>query len=308
MSSQPTPSDIESTTLTDDAVTAPRITIIIPAFNEEQGLGPTLEALQGSLPEHVAEIIVVDDGSTDRTAEIAMAAGVRVLRHGNNRGYGASLKTGISSAGGDYVLTMDADGQHRLEDVAKLCEAVAVPDAPECVIGNRVKLLHSPLWRMPGKWLLTRMAQFLISRKIPDLNSGLRIVRRDVAKRYMRMCPQGFSFSTTLTMALMSRGYRVDFVPIQVQKRVGTSTVTARAGFQTILLVIRLATLFNPLRIFLPAATICVLAGIVWAAPHVYYREGITVGSLLALLLGTLLFALGLICDQISQLRLERYE
>src|SRR5690606_13025682 len=124
-----------------------------------------------------------------------------------------------------------------------------------------------PLWRMPGKWFLTHLAQILIERKIPDLNSGLRIVRRDVALRYIRICPNGFSFSTTITMALMSRGYGVEFVPIQVERRVGKSTVSARTGFQTILLVVRLATLFNPLRIFLPASFIATLIGLAWGVP-----------------------------------------
>jgi glycosyltransferase involved in cell wall biosynthesis len=284
------------------------ISIIIPAYNEQDGIGATLAALLAARPEGVVEIIVIDDGSTDRTAAIAHESGVRVVRHPNNRGYGASLKTGIRSATGDYVLTMDADGQHRMEDVASLCAAVRQTDPPECVIGRRQQLLHSPLWRMPGKWFLGRLAQTLIQRQIPDLNSGLRIIRREVALRYARICPNGFSFSTTITMALMSRGYGVSFLPIRVEKRVGKSTVSARTGLQTILLVIRLATLFNPLRIFLPASAACVIGGAAWAVPYLLDGHGLTVASMLAILTGVLLFALGLICDQVAQLRLERYE
>ena len=286
----------------------PTISVVIPAFNEEDGIGATLSSLREAMPAGVSEVIVVDDGSTDRTAAIAAEAGVRVVRHPSNRGYGASLKTGIRAASGDYILTMDADGQHRVEDVATLCEAVCVPDAPECVIGRREKVFHSPLWRMPGKWFLTHMAQILIQREIPDLNSGLRIVKREVALRYVRICPNGFSFSTTITMTLMSRGYSVTFVPIQVARRVGRSMVSPRTGFQTILLVLRLATLFNPLRIFLPASALCVLGGSGWAVPYLLDGKGLTVASMLAILTGVLLFALGLICDQVAQLRLERYE
>jgi len=281
---------------------------VIPAYNEEDGLGTTLSAVLEARPPGVAEVIVVDDGSTDRTAAIAAEAGVRVVRHPNNRGYGASLKTGIRAATGDYILTMDADGQHRTEDVVTLCEAIAVPDAPECVIGRREQVFHSPLWRMPGKWFLTHLAQILIQREIPDLNSGLRIIKREVALRYVRICPNGFSFSTTITMTLMSRGYGVSFVPIRVSRRLGRSTVSARTGFQTILLVLRLATLFNPLRIFLPASALCILGGTAWAIPYLMDGRGLTVASLLAILTGILLFALGLICDQVAQLRLERYE
>jgi glycosyltransferase involved in cell wall biosynthesis len=286
----------------------PTISIVVPAFNEEAGLGPTLAALRASMPKSVIEVIVVDDGSTDRTAAVAAEAGFRVVRHPNNRGYGAALKTGVREATGDYILTMDADGQHRMEDVATLCDAVSVPDPVECVIGHRQQLVHSPLWRMPGKTFLTLLAQVLIRRQIPDLNSGLRIARRDVALRYMHICPNGFSFSTTITMALMSRGFGVSFVPIRVAKRVGHSTVSARTGFEAILLVIRLATLFNPLRIFLPASAICILGGIAWGIPYLIARQGLTVASMLAILTGVLLFAVGLVCDQVSQLRLERFE
>lgn len=284
------------------------ITVIIPAHNEEAGISDVLRQLRERPPPGVIEVLVVDDGSTDRTSALAAEAGVRVIKHPTNRGYGASLKSGIRAAAGAYVLTMDADGQHRLEDVVRLCEAIGSGDAPECVIGQRTALVHSPLWRMPGKWLLRWMAQFLTRRKIPDLNSGLRLMRRDVAMRYMNLCPQGFSFSTTITMALLSRGYGVEFIPIQVNRRVGRSTVTIRTGFDTILLVLRLATLFNPLRIFLPASFASVIAGVGWGVPYFLDGQGITVASMLAILTGVLLFALGLICDQVAQMRLERYE
>lgn len=285
-----------------------RVTIVIPAHNEEGAIGDVIAALRAKNLPGVVEIIVVDDGSTDRTAEIAEATGVKVLRHHGNRGYGAALKTGVRNATGDYILTMDADGQHRLEDVLSLCTAVAVEHPPDCVIGHRVQLLHSPLWRMPGKWLLTRMAQFLTQKKIPDLNSGLRIVRREVLQRYIHLCPTGFSFSTTITVALLSRGYVVVFTPIKVERRIGTSTVSMKTGFQAILLLFRLIALFNPLRIFLPTSLISILFGVGWTIPYLIDGEGITVASMLAILTGVLMFALGLICDQVAQLRLERYE
>lgn len=280
----------------------------MPAYNEEGGIAKALAELKAKLPPGVVEIIVVDDGSTDDTRRIAEEMGVTVLHHPRNRGYGASLKTGIKAARGAFILTMDSDGQHRLEDIAKLCETAAGEDPSACVIGQRVALLHSSLWRMPGKWFLRWMAQFLTQHKIPDLNSGLRLMRREVLLRYMRLCPQGFSFSTTITMAFLSRGYAVDFIPIEVEKRTGKSTVKISTGFQTILLVLRLATLFNPLRIFLPASFFCFIGGAAWGAQYVIDGEGITVASMLAILTGVLLFALGLICDQIAQLRLERFE
>ncbi len=284
------------------------VTIVIPAFNEEGGIGDVLTRLAAALPEQVAEIVVVDDGSTDRTAEIAIAAGVRVIRHPVNRGYGASLKTAIKACTTDYVLTMDADGQHRLEDVAALCVAISGERAPDCVIGHRTALLHSRLWRMPGKWALTKLARILTQKEIRDLNSGLRVMRREVVMRYMHLCPSGFSFSTTITVALASRGYLVEFVPIQVEKRVGKSMVSVSTGFQTILLVLRLASLFNPLRVFLPLAMLFIVFGIGWTVPYMINGQGLTVAAMLSILTGVLLFGLGLVCDQVAQLRLDRYE
>lgn len=284
------------------------VTIVIPAHNEEGAIGRVLESLRTELPDTVAEVIVVDDGSTDSTAEIVARSGVRMIRHPTNRGYGASLKTGVRAATTPYVLTMDADGQHRMEDVAKLCQAVTGEHAPDMVIGHRTALIHSPLWRMPGKWVLTRLARTLTQKDIKDLNSGLRIMRREVLTKYMHLCPSGFSFSTTITVALASRGYKVDFVPIQVEHRVGKSMVNVRTGFQTILLVLRLASLFNPLRVFLPLSALSFLAGTIWAIPYLLAGHGLTVAAMLLMLTGVTLFGMGLICDQVAQLRLERYE
>jgi glycosyltransferase involved in cell wall biosynthesis len=300
---------LASTQPTEEPVAAPvRVTIVIPAHNEEGAIGDVIANLRAKQLPGVVEIIVIDDGSTDKTAEIAEATGVTVLRHRGNRGYGAALKTGVKAATGDYILTMDADGQHRLEDVLTLCKAVGGEQPPDCVIGHRTALLHSALWRMPGKWLLKAMAQFLTQKKIPDLNSGLRIVKREVLKRYLHLCPSGFSFSTTITVALLSRGYAVEFMPIKVERRIGTSMVSMKTGFQAILLLFRLIALFNPLRIFLPTALIAILFGIGWTIPYLIAGSGVTVASMLAILTGVLLFALGLICDQVAQLRLERYE
>jgi len=298
------------------AATPPTVSIVIPAHDEEGGIGGVLDKLGAEAPASVIEVIVVDDGSRDRTSELVRAwadahAGtpaVRVIRHATNRGYGAALKTGIKAAVGDYVLTMDADGQHRMEDVARLCARLGEDAAPDCVIGSRTQLMHSPMWRMPGKWVLTRMARILTQRKIPDLNSGLRLVRREVLSRYTHLCPSGFSFSTTITMALLSRGYAVEFVPIQVEKRIGTSTVTMRTGFQTLLLVLRLATLFNPLRLFVPLAFLFIGGGVAWAVPYLINRHGLTVASMLLIVTGVLLFSIGLVCDSIASLRLERHE
>jgi len=281
------------------------ITIVIPAFNEAPAIGAVLEGLRARCGALVREIIVVDDGSTDATAEIARNSGARVLSNGKNRGYGASLKRGILECDSEFVLTMDGDGQHRPEDVELLCRAAPGHDM---IVGQRTRLLHSPLWRMPGKWLLTRMARYLTREDIPDLNSGLRLFRKRVIQRYLHVCPAGFSFSTTTTLTMLSRKYRVTFLPIEVQARVGHSTVNFVTGLDTIILILRLAVLFNPLRVFIPASLLAAITGVGWGSVYMMQGRGLSVGALLALEVAIMLFALGLISDQISQLRLERYE
>jgi glycosyltransferase involved in cell wall biosynthesis len=285
--------------------TAENLTIVIPAYNEEKSIGTVLKDICDSSSGFVAEVIVVDDGSSDQTAEIAEGAGVRVIRHSRNRGYGSALKTGVRAAHTTYVLTMDSDGQHRTEDVRKLWDARAACDM---VVGQRTELIHSSLWRMPGKWLLTLMANYIARQRIPDLNSGLRLMRREVILRYIHLCPSGFSFSTTITLALFTRGYDIKYVPIRVQKRIGKSTVSLSTGLSTIILILRISALFEPLRIFLPISFITAGTGILWGVPYLLSGRGISIGALLALVTALMVFILGLACDQISQLRLERYE
>jgi glycosyltransferase involved in cell wall biosynthesis len=284
------------------------LSIIIPAYNEEAVIGTILPKTIAQLSDIVAEFIVVNDGSTDNTAEIInQLDGITAIHHSHNRGYGASLKSGIHHARTRYVLTMDSDGQHRPEDVRRLYEHLKQTNA-DMVVGQRQGLMHSQWWRMPGKWFLKAMADFITKVNIPDLNSGLRLMDKPTLLKYMHLCPSGFSFSTTITMAMLTQGYRVDYVPIEIQKRTGTSTVSLNTGFQTILLIIRIAALFAPLRIFLPVSFVMWAVGIAWGIPYFLAGNGVSVGSMLAIVTGVLIFSLGIICDQISQLRLERYQ
>ena len=269
-------------------------------------MGDVVRSIHDTLKDIVAEVIVVNDASSDDTEKAAKAAGATVITHLRNQGYGAALKSGILASNTEFVLTMDADGQHRCEDVRAVWERHSDNDM---VVGNRAALLHSKLWRMPGKWLLGALANHLTRYKIPDLNSGLRLMRREVVERYIHLCPSGFSFSTTITLVMLSRGYQVEYVPIKVEIRRGSqSTVRVKTGVDAIILILRLTSLFNPLRIFLPASVMMVLAGIVWGLPIVLAREGISTGAMLAVVTGLLFFALGLLSDLISQMRLERFE
>lgn len=281
------------------------LTVIIPAYNEAEAIGHVvselLEAAVGT------RVIVIDDGSEDSTGDIAEAAGAMVIRHRRNRGYGAGLKTGMRAAKTGYVAMYDADGQHRPEDLVRLFSAAGQHDA---VIGARDKESYQAASRRPGKWLLGKIANALVGQKIPDLNSGLRVFRREVIMRYLHLLPDGFSASTTSTVCMLQRGYDVVFLPITTRKRVGKSNVRQiRDGLNAIFLMIRLIILFNPTRFFLPPAVLLILIGLVYGAVTAI-REGLGVPTLALLLVSTGLITgmFGLLADQISSLRRELFE
>jgi glycosyltransferase involved in cell wall biosynthesis len=283
----------------------PALTVVVPAFNEAGPIAAVVRDIKAALQDLMPEVIVVDDGSTDGTEDAARGAGAHVVRHARNLGYGAALKTGFRQSSSEYVLTIDADGQHRATNARSLWQ---VRDRADMAVGARIQAIHSPLWRMPGKWVLGWMAQYLTRRQIPDLNSGLRLFRREVAHKYLHLCPSGFSFSTTMTLAMLCRGWRVEYVPIEAVKRDGKSTVSVRTGLETVVLILRLVSLFDPLRVFIPASAIIAGIGLVWGIPFALAGRGVSVGSMLAIVTGVLLFGIGLLCDQVSQLRLERFE
>ncbi len=286
-----------------------KISIVIPAYNEAISLPQTVQKLGKVLGEtpHEKEIIVVNDGSTDDTTNaLAKLSGVRAVHHSRNRGYGASLKTGSRKATGDVVIFFDADGQHDPADVLRLIEAMNNADM---VVGARQGVFHTNFWRVPGKWLLGKMANYLSRQKIPDLNSGLRATRRDVLLRYLHLCPDKFSFTTTLTMALFAEGHEVVYVPIRVQPRSssGRSTVNITTGFETILLLLRLITLFNPIRVFLPTSFALLMFGVGWSSVYLFQRRGLSVGGALLIMTALLVFFVGLIADHVAAIRREMY-
>lgn len=286
------------------------ISIIIPAYNVEGSIGSVLEGL-GAWRDH-AEIIVIDDGSTDRTAEIAERVGVRVVRHRVNKGYGAALKTGIRAARGDVIVMMDSDGEHDAAYIQALLDAL--PEN-EMVVGARGKGSHAPLLRRPGKWILGKVANYLAETNIPDLNSGLRAFRKDIVLRFMPILPNGFSFTTTLTLALFKEGYNIAYVPITTTPRVGKSTVNPiRDGVNTLMLIIRIIALFDPIKVFLPMSMALFLIGVAyWIASGVYrYASNIfpafhiPTGAMLMMLSAVIVFMFGILADQVSAMRRDR--
>lgn len=251
---------IETGTATRRAVEAlPPVTILIPAYNEERGIGPVLEQVKAlGLP---GEIIVVDDGSTDQTFEAAQIPGIRVLRHDVNRGYGQSLKTGILASENDIIVITDADGTYPNEQIAELLSWIKSYDM---VVGARTgKTVKIPLIRRPAKKFLNLLANYLAGVEIPDLNSGLRVFRKDVVREFFYILPSGFSFTTTITLAMLSNGYRVKYVPIDYHQREGKSKISPirdTIGFTN--LIIRTTLYFNPLKVFMPLSGAVALGAI----------------------------------------------
>lgn len=283
-----------------------KVSIIIPALNEEEAVGGMVEHLLQSFPG--IELIVINDGSTDNTAEVAEKAGARVISHYSQSGYGAGLRTGVEASSREFVLFCDADGQHRVEDVARVMEAC---DNSDMVIGARGQDSHAPLIRRPGKFILRRFANFLAGQKIPDLNSGLRILNKGILLKYIHLMPRGFSFSTTSTFAFLKSHQRVKFVPIVVKKRVGTSTVNQfKHGPQTLMLMLRLTVLFEPLKVFnYVSGFLFGMSFLSWGINGILAQAwGLADTTVLLFIAGLTVFMSGLLCDQVSALRREIHE
>jgi glycosyltransferase involved in cell wall biosynthesis len=242
------------------------LSIVVPAYNEALSIGPVLENIRMTMDDIGVdyEILVVDDGSEDETLAIAEAGGFHVLRHPKNWGYGAALKTGIRYAAYDTVAITDADGTYPNERIPELY-TLAVAGDYDMVVGARTgSKVHIPLIRRPAKWMLSRLADYLARTHIPDLNSGLRVFRKEVAQEFLRFLPSSFSFTTTLTLALLTSEYRVCYVPISYHKRVGRSKINPIKDTLNIAgLIVRTAMYFAPLRVLLPISGALLLLAVI---------------------------------------------
>ena len=288
--------------MTEDRI---KLTVIIPAYNEAPGIQSAVQDVLSVVPE--AEVLVVDDASTDGTGEIAAQAGARVIRHRANRGYGGALKTGVRAARGERVVLFDADGQHDARHIPRLA---AMLDDHDLVAGERTNALRIAGGRLPGKILLGWVVNLIAGTRIADINCGYRAARRAELESLLPLLPNGFSFSTTSSLAYMKLGRSVAFLPMETRRRVGKSTVNPlRDGYRTIMLIVRLMALFDPLQVFLPVAIGLVGLGIVYGLwVSLVQGMGIPVGAMVLITTGLVSFLLGVVCDQISALRLERYQ
>jgi glycosyltransferase involved in cell wall biosynthesis len=272
-----------------------RVSVVIPAFNEQEAIAEVVARVRAR--GGWGEVLVVDDGSTDLTAARAEQAGARVVRHPYNKGNGAAVKTGIREARGEVVLLMDADGQHDAEDMERLVAGVGEHDM---VIGARSARDQPPL-RAAGNAVFQALASWLTGRPIPDLTSGFRAARRDRMLEILHLLPNGFSSPTTSCLALLKAGHNVAFAPITVRPRVGTSKIRPlRDGVRFLLIILKIVTLYSPLKVFFPIAAVSFLLGLAYGAWNVWEHGKIPMGSALLIQLAVVVFLFGLISEQIA--------
>jgi glycosyltransferase involved in cell wall biosynthesis len=279
----------------------PKLSIVVPAYNEERGIGPTLEHLVPIARSLEAEVIVVDDGSLDRTAEVAAQhPSVRVIRHDVNRGYGVSLKTGIRNANSPVICITDADGTYPNDRIPELMSHLPTYDM---VVGARTGAnVAIPLIRRPAKMVLNLLANLLTGQRIPDLNSGLRVFKKDVAERFMHLYPSGFSFTTTITLALLNADYLVKFVPIDYFQREGSSKIRPiRDTYGFLMLILRITTYFNPLKIFLPMTAVLGIASLAAVYADSSNANGLSDKTVILSLAAGTVFLVGLLADSIAR-------
>jgi len=282
----------------------PELAVILPAFNEAEGIGETLARVRdvlSSLPAS-SEIIVVDDGSTDGTGKRAADLGVRVITHAWNRGYGAALKTGVQATQASAIMIMDADCSYLPDAIPRLYARL---DGADMVVGERSLSSDGVAWiRRPGKWMLNRLAGFLVGVRIPDLNSGQRVMKRDALLRYMHLCPSGFSFTSTITLAMLANGHNVVFERVDYAKRSGHSKIRAGHFFNFVLLVVRAIVLFNPLKVFLPLGGVVFLVGVAKLIEDIYLWN-LSETAVMAFLSAITIWSVGLLADMIARLQMQ---
>lgn len=275
----------------------PAVSVVIPAFNEGEHVAAQVRAVRETM-ERIGwpfEIIVVDDGSGDQTAVAADGTGVRVLRRAKNRGYGAAIKLGMQHARYDWILITDADGTYPVDAIPAL---LAAAGHNSMIVGARLgESVHIPLARRPAKWFLKHLASYLAGQKLPDINSGLRLMRRSLVERYDSLLPDGFSFTTTITLAAACNGHPVEYLPIDYHPRLGQSKIRVKHAYEFMLLILRTIVFFNPLKVFIPLGGMLFLAGV---AKFVYDipRRNLSESAVLALIGGLIIWAVGLLADQ----------
>lgn len=285
---------------------AKELSVIIPLHNEEKTINQVIENLKNELfkLDLNFEIIVVNDASTDSSKEIIeKISGIRVIHHPINKGYGASLKTGIIEAKFNNLLFFDADGQHKTEHVSEMMKHV---DDFDLISGARTGY-KGPIIRQPGKKILTWLASYLNQQKIPDLNCGIRIVKKDKISQFLHLLCDGFSFSTTTLLMFLNENFNIKFVPIKINKRNGGSMVRPKHALDTFIFVLRTIIMINPLRVFIPITIIVLVLSVISLIYDFFFASIIHISStsIILLISSLLIFLFGLLADQLAIIRKE---
>ena len=277
----------------------PSLSIVIPAKNESGAIGDVVARAVEKYPE--AEVIVVDDGSTDDTASVAEGAGAKVVRHPESLGNGAAVKAGARAAQGDTIAFMDGDGQHDAGEFGPLL--AKLDEGYDMIIGARDSGSHANVGRLYANGIYNVVASWLTGRRIPDLTSGFRVARAHLFKRFLYLLPNGFSYPTTITMAFLRSGYPICFESIPVAKRIGKSHIRPiRDGIRFMVIIFKIATLYSPLKIFLPISATFFATGVGYYA-YTYVTAGrFTNMSMLIISASVIIFLIGLISEQITAL------
>jgi glycosyltransferase involved in cell wall biosynthesis len=300
----PAPKPLHADAPAEQGPPSPSVTIVIPAYNEERAIGGQIKDIRTIMDqtEWAYEVIVVDDGSTDGTASEAANHPVQLISFPGNRGYGAAIKAGIARARAETIVIIDADGSYPSEAIPVL---LGLTDGYDMVVGARTtEINHTPFIRRPAKWFLRVLASYLAGQHIPDLNSGLRVMKKNLVQRFNHLLPSGFSFTTSVTLALMCNDYLVRYHPIDYYRRTGRSKVRPKDAYGFLLLIVRTIVYFNPLRVFIPLGGFLFFAGLT----KLIYDIGIvgtgkiSASAGLGFLGSVIIWTLGLLADQIARI------
>lgn len=280
------------------------LTVLIPAYNEEESIGPMIRKIKELYPD--CEVLVIDDGSTDNTQHVAMEAGANVWPHPYNIGNGAAIKSGLRSARGEWIVMMDADGQHNPEDIERLLE---YKDSYDMVVGARQGVSKNTVHRDLANFFYNRFASYVTHFKIVDLTSGFRLVHKKTAQQFIYLLPNTFSYPTTLTMAYLRSGRSLKYLPIKAGRREGKSKIKLiRDGVRFFLIIAKIGTLFSPLRIFIPISFSLFLTGLGYYIYTYINNHRFTNMSALLLTTSVVVFMIGLVSEQISQMRYDKLQ
>lgn len=284
------------------------MTVVVPAYNEEHSLAEFLPELIRHCTEKGHELVVVNDGSNDGTAQIlahhARSGELIAVHHKLNRGYGGAIKSGIRAATGQWVITVDADGQHDPADIDRLLDEAIRTDA-DMVVGDRTHHTDASLYRSIGKRLIRWFARVLMPVPIKDINSGMKLYRTDLARRYMGLCPDQMAYSDTIGLVFIWQRQRVVEFPINLRPRsTGRSTISTMTALDTVKEILNIVILFNPLRVFVPAALMFMAVSVAWGvAIYLVNHRGLSIAAMLGFTTGLLFLFLGLLAEQLSYLR-----